>query len=88
MKKKKRQKKKNQYISVTIEDLFEITKTESEEDLYSLVFSGTSSSVRPVWLVAAPISMEEYWVINCPYIRFCSRSMSLTLPNGETKPKT
>jgi hypothetical protein len=66
--------------SIPIEDLLTSLDTNAEEEFYQLVFSGNTGSIRPMWTSVSQRSEEDYWIYNCPFIRFCSRTIALKLP--------
>jgi hypothetical protein len=66
--------------SLPIEDLLESLNTNSEQHFYEQVFTGKTNSVKAVWATVAERSEEDYWVYNCPFIRFCSRTIALNIP--------
>lgn len=83
---KRKSSKKSTYSGLYFEHLHDITGLESEADVYEFIFSGQSMSVKPVWMTVHPQPVEDYWVLNQPYVKFCTRLMSLSLP--EEKPET
>jgi hypothetical protein len=79
---KRKSPKKSPYSSLHFELLHDITGLEEESSVYDFIFSGQSISVKPVWQTVAPQHIEDYWVLNQPYIKFCTRLMSVLLPDA------
>lgn len=75
---KRRKPKPKTSTSISFEDICIAIEADSEEDAYGLIFTGATSSVKPVWLMSGQIPIEEYWIYNCPHIKFCCRTMSMT----------
>jgi hypothetical protein len=86
VKRKRKSIKKSGGYSLPIESLLDSTESPNEENFYELVFSGSSNSVRPVWMTVNPQPQEEYWILNQPYVKFATRLMSLTLPETPFHP--
>jgi hypothetical protein len=81
---RKKANKKAEFSQLHFDHLHDITGLGSEEEVYDFIFSGRSTSVKPVWMTVAPQPVEEYWALNQPYVKFCTRLMSLTIPDEGT----
>jgi hypothetical protein len=71
---------KSSYSKLHFDHLHDITGLSEEGEVYDFIFSGKSMSVKPVWMTVSPQPVEEYWALNQPYVKFCTRLMSITLP--------
>lgn len=85
MRKKRISRINTKCYKLPIETLMKATNCKSVEDFYNFVFSGNSSCVRPVWFTVAQQSEEEYWVLNQPYMKFITRTVTVTLPDTLTQ---
>lgn len=74
---KRKRLKGKQSAKLHMEDLCLVVAADTEEEAYGAIFSGATSSVKPVWIMSGQVPIEEYWIYNCPHIKFCCRSMSI-----------
>lgn len=64
------QRRAKKFKKLYMEDLLELTETDSEIEFVQLCSGGITQSVRPVWATVQRMPEDVHYAINYPFIRF------------------